>query len=79
MKGQFELLKWIAQRQRSFGMACILPAFTGHVPQAISRLTNNTVPAPAWVGFTAPPLLHYTDPLFREIGRRFISFITEVL
>jgi alpha-N-acetylglucosaminidase len=69
-----ELQKKILERQRSLGMKPVLPAFTGHVPAGLRgkypKAKINTVD---WQGFPKTSVLDPNDPLFKEIGRRFIT------
>lgn len=70
--GQLTLTKQIIERERSFGMRPILPAFAGHVPQALKRIRPETkLTQLHWCGvstfFIAPQ-----DPLFREIEVKFL-------
>jgi alpha-N-acetylglucosaminidase len=37
MKSHHELQKKIIQRERALGMKPVLPAFTGHVPEAFKK------------------------------------------
>ena len=69
------LQKKILARERELGMMPVLPAFSGHVPpsfkdkfpQAKLRKTN-------WgQGFNDVYLLDPADPMFTEIGKRFIE------
>jgi alpha-N-acetylglucosaminidase len=69
------LQKKILTREREMGMTPVLPAFSGHVPpsfkykfpQAKLRKTN-------WgQGFSDVYLLDPADPLFAEIGKKFIG------
>ena len=71
----------ILQRMRELGMTPVLPAFSGHVPLALARLTPNVIASPNW--WTAAPqyccdgLLKASDPLFPVIGQKFIETMRE--
>jgi len=71
----------IAARQREFGMKGVLPAFAGHVPAAITRLTPNVTHSADWCGFPAncgsSTLLEQSDPLFAKIGARFVELASQ--
>ena len=41
LESQADLQRNIVQRMRSFGILTILPAFSGHVPRALSRVYPN--------------------------------------
>jgi alpha-N-acetylglucosaminidase len=55
-----ELGKRILERQRSFGMTPVLPAFTGHVPRALGSRTR------VWQGMETS-VVEPGDPLFRRL------------
>ncbi|MEO2061912.1 MAG: alpha-N-acetylglucosaminidase [Christiangramia sp.] len=68
------LQKKILERQRGLGMTPILPAFTGHVPPAFKeKFPNADLKKTNWVDFPDVYLLSPDDPLFEEIGKRFIE------
>ncbi|HVZ96711.1 MAG TPA: alpha-N-acetylglucosaminidase [Chitinophagaceae bacterium] len=71
----------ILQRERALGMTPILQAFTGHVPESITKIfpeaklhkTGN------WsAGFGGTYFLDPSDPLFQKIGKLFIEKQTEL-
>ncbi|MGZ3765198.1 MAG: alpha-N-acetylglucosaminidase [Mucilaginibacter sp.] len=75
-----DLQQKILQRERSLGMKPILQSFTGHVPSSfqehfpVSKLKKTN-----WNnGFADTYILDTDDPLFAEIGRRFIKTQTEL-
>lgn len=76
---QFALQKQILQRMVALGMTPVLPAFTGFVPKAISRVRPNatTVVGSQWedfpIEYTNDTFLEPSDPLFSEIQSSFIS------
>eukprot|EP01116_Phalansterium_solitarium_P003016 TRINITY_DN1344_c0_g1_i1.p1 TRINITY_DN1344_c0_g1~~TRINITY_DN1344_c0_g1_i1.p1 ORF type:complete len:903 (-),score=-53.28 TRINITY_DN1344_c0_g1_i1:721-3429(-) len=81
-QAQADLNILIINRQREFGMLSVLPAFSGHVPPALSRLTPNITLGPAWGGFDktycCASLLEASDPLFVQIGASFVKTATAV-
>ncbi|XP_062331478.1 alpha-N-acetylglucosaminidase [Osmerus eperlanus] len=72
---QFKIL----ERMRSFGMIPVLPAFSGNVPQGITRLfpTANVTKLGPWSHFncsySCAHILDPRDPLFLQIGSLFLS------
>lgn len=81
MKSHFELQKKILNRQRALGMKPILPAFTGHVPAAFKKkFPNAKLKSTNWTnGFADTYILDSEDPMFAEIGKRFLQKQTEML
>ncbi len=75
MKSHFELQKKIIQRERALGMKPVLPAFTGHVPAALRRkFPQAKMKTTNWNnGFADTYILDSEDPLFAEIGKRFLK------
>jgi len=75
MKGHEALQKQILERERSLGMTPVLPAFTGHVPPAFKdKFPNAKVKRTNWdAGFDDVYILDPADPMFAEIGRRFME------
>ncbi len=68
------LQKQILERQRGLGMTPILPAFTGHVPPAFKeKFPGAQLQKTNWVDFPEVYLLDPDDPMFVEIGKRFIE------
>ncbi|HVU95787.1 MAG TPA: GH92 family glycosyl hydrolase [Puia sp.] len=72
------LQKKILAAERAFGMKPVLPAFTGHVPPAfVRRFPGAKVKRTNWdAGFPDVYILDPADPLFVEIGRRFLAVQT---
>ncbi len=78
---QFELQKKILQRERSFGMTPVLPAFAGHVPKAIkekfpeAKITSmgSYGTGDAYDAFFLDPM----DSLFIEIQQKFLRAQTK--
>jgi alpha-N-acetylglucosaminidase len=81
MKTHFELQQKIIARQRALGMKPVLPAFTGHVPAAFSKkFPTAKLKATNWTnGFADTYILDSEDPLFAQIGKRFLQKQTELL
>jgi len=81
MKSHFELQQKILSRQRSLGMKPVLPAFTGHVPAAFQKkFPNAKLKATNWTnGFADTYILDAEDPMFAEIGKRFLQKQTALL
>ncbi len=65
----------ILQRERALGMHPVLPAFTGHVPAAFKKkYPQARLKATNWNnGFADTYILDAADPLFAEIGKRFLQ------
>ncbi|KAF2104360.1 putative alpha-N-acetylglucosaminidase [Rhizodiscina lignyota] len=76
---QFTLQKKIVQRMVELGMTPVLPAFTGFVPRAISRVLPGAaiVNGSQWSGFplkyTNDTFLEPSDPNFTKIQKSFIQ------
>ncbi|MDE3237203.1 MAG: alpha-N-acetylglucosaminidase [Bacteroidota bacterium] len=81
MQSHLALQKKILARERALGMKPVLPAFTGHVPAAFKeRFPNAKLKAVNWKnGFGDTYILDTEDPLFAEIGKRFLRKQTELL
>ncbi|WP_293744824.1 alpha-N-acetylglucosaminidase [uncultured Pedobacter sp.] len=81
MKSHFELQKKILNRERALGMKPVLPAFTGHVPAAFkNKFPNAKLKATNWTnGFADTYILDSEDPMFAEIGKKFLQKQTEML
>lgn len=75
MKSHKELQTKILQRERALGMKPVLPAFTGHVPAAFKKkFPHAKLKATNWNnGFADTYILDAEDPLFAEIGKRFLQ------
>ncbi|WP_432714564.1 alpha-N-acetylglucosaminidase [Pedobacter sp.] len=75
MKREEALQKKILARERELGMRPILPAFSGHVPPAFKdRFPNAKIDKLNWEGrFADTYVLHPDDPLFQEIGDKFMK------
>ncbi|XP_068202861.1 alpha-N-acetylglucosaminidase-like [Palaemon carinicauda] len=72
----------ILQRMREFGMTPVLPAFAGHVPGGLMRVypDANITRLGSWSHFNCTYsctfLLDPNDPLFQDIGSKFIQEMT---
>ena len=81
MKSHSELQKKIIARERALGMKPVLPAFTGHVPAAFKKkYPAAKLKTTNWNnGFADTYILSAEDPLFAEIGKRFLQMQTKIL
>ncbi|KAM5273397.1 alpha-N-acetylglucosaminidase [Ctenodactylus gundi] len=76
---QLYLQHQILDRMRSFGMTPVLPAFSGHVPKAITRVLPqvNVSKLGSWghfnCSYSCSFLLAPEDPAFSLIGRLFLQ------
>jgi alpha-N-acetylglucosaminidase len=79
MDSHKELQKKILQRERSFGMTPVLPAFTGHVPPSFKdKFPQAKLKKTNWEqGFNDVYLLDAADPMFAAIGKKFIDVQTK--
>ncbi|KFC58932.1 alpha-N-acetylglucosaminidase [Flavobacterium gilvum] len=77
-----DIQKKIIQRMRSLGMNPVVPAFSGYVPKAFAEKHPNSKISElkSWSGggFESTYLLDPKDPLFKEIGKRFIAIYTKL-
>lgn len=80
MKSHYELQKKILQRERELGMKPVLPAFTGHVPPSFKkRFPNAKLKTTNWNnGFADTYILDSEDPMFAEIGKKFLQTQTKL-
>lgn len=74
-----DLQKMILQRERALGMTPVLPAFTGHVPPSFKdKFPNAKLKKTNWgQGFNDVYLLDPSDPMFAQIGKKFIEAQTK--
>jgi len=81
MKSHLELQKKILERERELGMRPVLPAFTGHVPAAFQKkFPHAKLKTTNWNnGFDDTYILDAEDPLFAEIGKKFLQKQTQLL
>lgn len=75
---QESLQKKILARMRALGMTPVVPAFSGFVPEAFTRIhpEARVYDIGSWGGFTGEYTTHILSPassLFREIGKQFIT------
>lgn len=75
MESHKTLQQQIVRRERELGMKPVLPAFTGHVPAAFrKKYPQAQLKATNWTnGFGDTYILDSQDPLFAEIGKRFLD------
>lgn len=75
-----ELQEKIVKREREMGMKPVLPAFTGHVPPAFKkRFPNAKLKQTNWTnGFADTYILDSEDPMFAEIGKKFLEKQTQL-
>lgn len=75
LDGQAELQKKILTRERSLGMKPVVPGFSGFVPTDFSKyLPNVRLQSPtAWAGFEPTTFIDIRDPMFVEVGKRFVQ------
>lgn len=80
MNRQKELQLKILQRERELGMKPVLSAFTGHVPAAFKeRFPNAKLKQTNWNnGFADTYILDSEDPLFAEIGKKYLQKQTKL-
>ncbi|HEX6428869.1 MAG TPA: alpha-N-acetylglucosaminidase, partial [Niastella sp.] len=80
MDRQKELQKQILERERSFGMKPVLPAFTGHVPTSFNqKFPNAKIKKTNWgAGFRDVYILDPADDMFESVGKQFIEAQTAV-
>ncbi|WP_426485362.1 alpha-N-acetylglucosaminidase [Flavobacterium sp. 2] len=74
--------KKILQKMRALGMHPVVPAFSGYVPKAFAEKhpDSKISELKSWSGggFESTYLLDSKDPLFKEIGKRFIEIYTKL-
>lgn len=70
----------ILKRERELGIKPVLPAFTGHVPASFkTRFPKAKLKKTNWKnGFEDTYILDAKDPLFAEIGKKFIEEQTRI-
>ncbi|MFV0378868.1 MAG: alpha-N-acetylglucosaminidase [Mangrovibacterium sp.] len=70
----------ILQRERELGMKPVLPAFTGHVPASFKKyFPNAKLKQTNWGNdFDDTYILDANDPLFAEIGKKFLEVQQQV-
>ncbi len=80
---QKELQKQIVERERELGMTPVLPAFAGHVPEALQTVFPDAKinQLSSWGGFKDEYRSFFLDPLdpvFKEIQHKFLTKQTEL-
>jgi alpha-N-acetylglucosaminidase len=80
MESHRDLQQKIVKRQRELGMTPILPAFTGHIPAAFNKkYPNAKLKQTNWNNdFGDTYILDSEDPLFAEIGKKFLEKQTKL-
>ena len=75
-----DLQKKILDRERELGMKPVLPAFTGHVPSSFQKVFPDAkLKKTNWGnGFGDTYILDAEDPLFAEIGKKFLEVQAEI-
>ena len=75
-----DLQQKILQRQRELGMKPVLPAFTGHVPASFKKhFPDANLKQINWGNdFEDTFILDADDPLFAEIGKKFLEVQKEI-
>lgn len=75
-----DLQQKILQRQRELGMKPVLPAFTGHVPASFKKhFPDAKLKQTNWGNdFEDTFILDADDPLFAEIGKKFLEVQKEI-
>jgi len=77
-----DIQKKILNRMRALDMHPVVPAFSGYVPKAFAEKHPEAKISElkSWSGggFASTFLLDSKDPLFKEIGKRFIEIYTKV-
>ncbi len=70
----------ILKRERELGMKTVLPAFTGHVPASFKKFFPNAkLKQTNWGNdFEDTYILDSNDPLFAEIGKKFLEMQSKV-
>ncbi len=83
LRGQTQLQQRIVERERALNMRPVLPAFAGHVPEALRELFPNAdiQPLISWAGFDEQHrtyFLNSEDPLYSRIQRMFLEAQTKL-
>jgi len=73
--GQVTLQKKILARERELGMKPVVPGFSGFVPKGFAEANPKAkvTRSSGWCGFEPTYLLGVSDPMFIEVGKRFIT------
>jgi alpha-N-acetylglucosaminidase len=80
MTSHRDLQQKILQRERELGMKPVLQSFTGHVPSAFKqRFPASKLKQTNWTnGFDDTYILDTEDPMFEQIGRKFLEVQTKL-
>jgi alpha-N-acetylglucosaminidase len=80
MESHRDLQQKILTRERALGMRPVLPAFTGHVPSSFKKLFPDAkLKQTNWGNdFEDTYILDSEDPMFAEIGRKFLETQTRL-
>jgi len=80
MTAHRDLQNKILQRERALGMKPVLPAFTGHVPASFkTHFPSARLKQTNWKnGFADTYILDSGDPLFADIGKKFLETQTRL-
>ncbi|MDN3582383.1 alpha-N-acetylglucosaminidase [Mucilaginibacter flavus] len=80
MTSHRDLQQKILQRERALGMKPVLQSFTGHVPASFStRFPKSKLKKTNWNnGFGDTFILDTEDPMFEQIGRKFLEVQTRL-
>jgi len=72
---QRQLQKQILERERSLGMTPVTQAFAGFVPPAFAKAHPelDILKGAEWCGFPSTLILNPREPMFVEIGKRFVK------
>jgi alpha-N-acetylglucosaminidase len=80
MTSHRDLQQQILKRERELGMKPVLQSFTGHVPEAFKqRFPASKLKQTNWTnGFEDTYILDTEDPMFEQIGRKFLEVQTKL-
>jgi alpha-N-acetylglucosaminidase len=80
MTSHRDLQQQILKRERELGMKPVLQSFTGHVPSAFKqRFPASKLKQTNWTnGFDDTYILDTEDPMFEQIGRKFLEVQTKL-
>lgn len=80
MTSHRNLQQQILKRERALGMKPVLQSFTGHVPAAFkTRFPASKLKQTNWTnGFDDTYILDTEDPMFEQIGRKFLEVQTKL-
>jgi len=80
MTSHRDLQQKILKRERAMGMKPVLQSFTGHVPASFkTRFPSSKLKQTNWTnGFDDTYILDTEDPMFEQIGRKFLEVQTRL-